>query len=348
MKTKIVSWNEKALIKEALLQGKVVAFPTETVYGLGVIASSPEAYEALREAKNRPEEKPISLMCSTAAQAVMHCEIDVGISGVFRHCMPSQTTLLLRSRKGTPHQIDLGTGVTGIRIPKSENVHDLIEAVGEPLLVTSANLSGEPACDNFEDVKRVFDDRIDVIVEGECESKIPSTIIDCTRKELRLVRQGKVDFQQVNNIHASSKSTVSLASDHGGFTYKEAIKAHLNQRGFTVIDVGTHSTASCDYPLFAQEAAKMVAEKTADLGILVCTSGEGVCIAANKVHGVRCGIGYDDLASGKLREHNNANMIAFGQAYMSLEDVLRRVDIFLCENFSTLAKHARRVDQLEK
>ncbi len=348
METKIVTWNDKVLIKEALLRGKVVAFPTETVYGLGVIASSKEAYEALRESKNRPAEKPISLMCSNITQAVMHCEVDVGTIALLQGLLPGEVTLLLRSRANAPYQIDLGTGVTGNRIPDSQDVRDLIDAVGEPLLVTSANLSGEPVCKDFEEVKKVFSGRIDVIVEGECRSQTPSTIIDCTKEELVLIRQGSVPFEEAKRMHVSSKIKVALGSDHGGFSYKEAIKKHLLERGFEVEDFGTDSTSSCDYPIYGKAAAEAVASKKADLGVLVCTSGEGISIAANKVPGVRCGIGYDDVATGKTREHNNANMIAFGQAYMKLEDVLRRVDIFLSEVFSILEKHHRRVDEIEK
>ena len=347
METKIVTWNEKGLIKEALLQGKVVAFPTETVYGLGVISSSKEAYEALREAKNRPAEKPISLMCSTITQAVIHCEINVGVVGLLQLLLPGELTLLLRSRKGIARHIDLGSGTTGIRIPDSEDVRDLIDGVGVPLLVTSANLSGEPVCKTFEEVRKVFEGRVDLIVEGKCRSNVASTIIDCTGNELRLVRQGAVSFDEARRIYGSHHVSVALGSDHGGFSYKESIKNHLLERGFTVHDFGTENTSSCDYPIFAKSAAKAVSEGKDDLGVLVCTSGEGISIAANKVPDVRCGIGYDDVATGKTREHNNANMVSFGQAYMKEEDVLRRTDIFLSEVFSKLEKHHRRVDEIE-
>ena len=85
----------------------------------------------------------------------------------------------------------------------------------------------------------------------------------------------------------------------------------------------------------------------AEKGILVCTSGEGIMMAANKVPSIRCGIGYDDRVSAKCVEHNNANMISFGQSYMALEDVVRRVDIFLCETFSPNPRHHRRVAEIE-
>ena len=103
---------------------------------------------------------------------------------------------------------------------------------------------------------------------------------------------------------------ISIASDHGGFKYKEEIKKHLISKGYQVIDEGTNSLDSCNYAEFALKAAEDVANKRADFGVLVCSSGEGVAIAANKVKGVRCGIGYNDTVSKLLRGHNDANMIA--------------------------------------
>lgn len=135
---------------------------------------------------------------------------------------------------------------------------------------------------------------------------------------------------------------ISLGSDHGGFIYKEAIARHLRENGYEVIDCGTYSLDSCNYASFGIAAAKKVATKEADFGILVCTSGEGISIAANKVKGIRCGIGYNDTVSELLRVHNNANMISFGAKYMELDDVLRRVDIFLNANFEG-GRHEARV-----
>lgn len=139
---------------------------------------------------------------------------------------------------------------------------------------------------------------------------------------------------------------IVVASDHGGFDYKEQVKAYLESKGHTVIDVGTFSKDSCDYPLFGKEAASKVANKEADFGVLICTSGEGIAIAANKVKGVRAGIGYNDEVSKLMRQHNHANMIAFGAAFMSLEDVKRRVDLFI-ETPEEGGRHQRRVDEIE-
>ena len=134
---------------------------------------------------------------------------------------------------------------------------------------------------------------------------------------------------------------ISIGSDHGGFAYKEAIKKHLEGK-YEVIDVGTYSEESCNYPEFGIKAAKLVASGECQYGIVVCTSGEGIMMSANKVRGVRCAMGYNDEVSALARQHNNANMIAFGQKFMELEDVLRRVDIFLNTEFEG-GRHATRV-----
>lgn len=137
---------------------------------------------------------------------------------------------------------------------------------------------------------------------------------------------------------------ISIGSDHGGLEYKEAIKNHLKGK-YEVIDVGTYSSDSCHYPEFGIKAAELVSSKECEFGIVICTSGEGIMMAANKVKGVRCGIGYNDDVARLMRQHNDANMIAFGQKFMALEDVLRRIDIFLSTEFEG-GRHATRVQMI--
>ncbi len=138
---------------------------------------------------------------------------------------------------------------------------------------------------------------------------------------------------------------IAVGSDHGGLEYKDAIKEHLEKQGHEVIDVGTNSKDSCHYPLYGGHVAKKVANHECDYGVLVCTSGEGIMMSANKVKGVRCGIGYNDEVSRLMRQHNDANVIAFGQKFMELDDVLRRVDIFLSTEFEG-GRHQTRVDMI--
>ena len=138
---------------------------------------------------------------------------------------------------------------------------------------------------------------------------------------------------------------IAIGSDHAGYARKEEVKQHLIQKGYEVVDVGTYSLDSCDYPIFGLECANLVASKEADYGVLVCSSGEGIMMAANKVKGIRCGLAYNDDVARLMRQHNNANMIAFGASFMEKDDVLRRVDIFLATEFEG-GRHERRVNEI--
>ena len=139
---------------------------------------------------------------------------------------------------------------------------------------------------------------------------------------------------------------IAVGSDHGGLEYKDAIKEHLEKLGHEVKDVGTYTKDSCHYPVYGEAVARKVANKECDFGVVVCTSGEGIAIAANKVPGVRCGIAYNDDVARLMRQHNDANVIAFGQKFMELNDVLRRVDIFLSTEFEG-GRHQTRVDLID-
>lgn len=138
---------------------------------------------------------------------------------------------------------------------------------------------------------------------------------------------------------------IFIASDHAGFEKKEIVKKALIQEGFDMVDVGTFDKTSCDYPNFAFRCAEEVI-KNKSYGILICSSGEGIMIAANKVKGIRAGVGYNDDVAALLREHNDANMIAFGASFMREEDIINRSIIFLTTSCLE-GRHRRRVDLIE-
>ena len=140
---------------------------------------------------------------------------------------------------------------------------------------------------------------------------------------------------------------VIIGSDHGGFEYKLKLLFHLLSLGYEVYDAGTFTHESCDYPIYGENVARYVSNGNADFGIVICTSGEGICMAANKVSGVRCGIGYNDEVTALMRQHNDANVISFGASFMSYEDVERRTHIFLDTKFES-GRHQRRVDLINK
>ena len=138
---------------------------------------------------------------------------------------------------------------------------------------------------------------------------------------------------------------IVVGSDHGGFEYKSEIIKYLDAKGYETLDVGTYSKDSCNYAEFALKAGEVVSKGEADYGILICNTGEGIAIAANKVKGIRAGIGYDDKVVEFTRLHNNANIITFGANFMKLEDVLRRIDIFLNTEFEG-GRHEKRVQTI--
>ena len=140
---------------------------------------------------------------------------------------------------------------------------------------------------------------------------------------------------------------LSLACDHGGYLLKEQVKEFLLNEGYEVIDCGTNSLESCNYPVFARAAAKKVASKECELGIVICTSGEGVCMTANKIKGVRCGLIYNNEVAHLIREHNNANMMALGAKYVSYEDAITWIKTFLNASFEG-GRHTIRVDLIEE
>ena len=138
---------------------------------------------------------------------------------------------------------------------------------------------------------------------------------------------------------------IALACDHGALELKEAIKAHLTKRGLEFEDFGTYTKDSCDYPDFAGPAARAVAAGDCDRGIVCCTTGIGISIAANKIHGIRCALLHDHMSARLTRQHNNANMMALGAAVTAEPLALELVDIFLDTEFEG-GRHQRRVDKI--
>ena len=139
---------------------------------------------------------------------------------------------------------------------------------------------------------------------------------------------------------------ISVACDHGALELKNVAIAHLEKAGHTVVNFGTDTLDSCDYPDFVGPAAKAVAKGECDRGIVLCTTGIGVSIAANKVHGIRCAL-LSDLMSARLtREHNDTNMMALGAGVVGQMLALEIVDTWLDTAFSHNERHQRRIDKV--
>ena len=140
---------------------------------------------------------------------------------------------------------------------------------------------------------------------------------------------------------------IALGSDHGGFALKEEIKKHLAERGIPFTDFGTDSEASCDYPDFGKKAALAVASGECDRGIVICGTGIGISITANKIPGIRCALCTDCFCAEATRQHNDANMLALGGRVVGEGLALKIVDTFLDTPFSNDERHIRRISKIE-
>ncbi len=139
---------------------------------------------------------------------------------------------------------------------------------------------------------------------------------------------------------------IAIASDHGGFDRKESVKKHLEERGIEYKDFGTYDTKSCDYPDFGRAAAGAVAKGECEKGIVICTTGIGISIVANKVKGIRCALCSETTTARLTREHNDANVLAMGGGMVGELLANEIVDVFLDTEFSNLEKHSRRISKI--
>ena len=139
---------------------------------------------------------------------------------------------------------------------------------------------------------------------------------------------------------------IAIGCDHGALALKNTVVAHLTKKGYEVCDYGTYTLDSCDYPDFAAAAAKAVAAGQCEKGIVLCTTGIGISIAANKIKGIRCALLSDVMSARMTREHNDTNMMAMGAGVVGQNLALEIVDTWLDTPFSCNERHQRRIDKV--
>lgn len=140
---------------------------------------------------------------------------------------------------------------------------------------------------------------------------------------------------------------IAIGSDHGGFDLKELVIAHLKEKGLEVKDMGCYDKSSCDYPVYGRAVAQEVAAGNCEKGIVICTTGIGISITANKVEGVRAALCGDVFSAKMTRLHNDANVLAMGAGIVGPNLALEITDTFLGTEFSKEERHQRRIDQIE-
>lgn len=186
-------------IASLLQSGQVVAFPTETVYGLGVIYDNEEAFRRLVDAKHRPADKPFTLMCASVEDIDKVAITDERIKNIVTKLMPGPLTIIVKVKSNLPVWVSLHTGKVGLRVSELPFVRDMISKVGKPLLVPSANKSTEPPALSGEEAFKIFNGEISAVVYGPLTGQVPSTIVDIG-DTITLVRQGPISLEQILSV----------------------------------------------------------------------------------------------------------------------------------------------------
>lgn len=197
--TKVVSAKDIDIVCDVINEGQVVAFPTETVYGVGVKFGSREALDRLMEAKNRDYSKAITLMVAYKEDIEKYAYVSDWAWKLISAFMPGMITLIFKKREGVDPIMTNGKETIGIRIPDNDYVLALLRNVG-PMLVTSANLSNHPNTTSTKEVLDQLDGRIDLIVDGKTTDSIASTVVDVSGNEIKILREGKITKEDIEEV----------------------------------------------------------------------------------------------------------------------------------------------------
>ena len=182
---------------EALNNHQVIAFPTETVFGLGVFYDDEGAYHLLNGIKRRREDKPYTMMLSDVNDISNYAIVNEKYFPLIKKYMPGSLTILVRSKENVPGYVTHNTGIIGIRIPENKEALDLLKFIKKPLLVPSANRADQKPALTDDEVKAIFQDEIKVVVPGKTCQGQPSTIVDLTGDEIKLIRKGPISLESL-------------------------------------------------------------------------------------------------------------------------------------------------------
>lgn len=331
-------------IVKMIQEDGLVAIMSDTVYGLAADSSKDYLYEKLKKAKGRPEDKPFPLMVASYSQIEEIAILSDRDRHLMHQFMPGACTFIFRLKDSVFSF--LGEQKTiGIRMADDPWVMEIIDKVGAPLWLPSANLSGFETALNSDMVLEQLDGIIQGVVIGESYGKQSSSVFDLTKDEIVCLREGPISLNDIIKEEKKMKK-ISIACDHGAYEHKEAVKSFLITEGYDVIDFGSHSEESVDYPDVIYPAAKAVRDHEVDLGIVLCGSGIGASITANKVKGIRCALVTSTEVAQLTREHNDSNVLALAGRTTDLDTNLAITKIWLETAFSNDERHERRIEKL--
>lgn len=196
---KLIKKNELKIAANLLNNGDLVAFPTETVFGIGVIFDNEIAYQNLINVKRRPPEKPFSLMLSSVEDIDKYAYVNSLAKKVIDKFLPGQLTIILKGKENLPKWVVSKDGNVGIRVPDFEIANELIKLTGKPLLVPSANHAGETPCHTSGEVLDTLDNEVSAVIEGVSTSNVASTIVQIDNNNITIIREGVITKEDIYN-----------------------------------------------------------------------------------------------------------------------------------------------------
>ena len=200
METKYLEKEDMKEIVEILNDGGVVAFPTDTVFGVGVRWDQTTAIEKLKVAKGRPENKPFPMMVSSIDQIKKVAVVNDRDEKIIQHFMPGALTMIFKKREDVDPVVTNGFDTIAIRMPNDSFILNLLDRLNVPMLVTSANQSGLPAALDDEEALNQLGGRIEAIVKGKSKAEKASTILDVTKSTLIVVREGELTLKEIESV----------------------------------------------------------------------------------------------------------------------------------------------------
>ena len=199
MKTKVYKSNEYIKIVDDLLNGEVVGFPTETVYGLAIVYDSKKAFDKLYEIKNRSINKPISMMVANKDILKSVAYVDENSQKVIDAFMPGAVTIILKAKEDLPYFVTFNQDTIGVRIPTNDVAINILKRVNKPLLVTSANISSEPSLIKANDVYNKFNGLIASLIDEDAINGVSSTVVD-VRNDIKIYREGPISKNDIEKV----------------------------------------------------------------------------------------------------------------------------------------------------
>lgn len=191
--------NQIDELSQILKADGVISVPTDTVYGLCARMNSIKAYQNLKAAKNRPEEKPFPIMCADENQIKNIAVVNEKAEKIIHAFMPGPITLILKKKDTVPEYVNPGISTIAIRMATSKSLENLIQKTGSPIFMTSANRSGETTCSNLQEIEKACP-TINGIMEGNVPLGKESTIVDCTSEEIKILRTGPISMEQIISV----------------------------------------------------------------------------------------------------------------------------------------------------